>query len=111
LVTAERHLVVVVRDDVLPKFGADPLEEESQMSNHGVVVQDRVTALRDVPNGEARQSCRHPAAERSQSHRSRGGVGQVDATEFGTAPWLPSERAEEKCSERRADRTRVQFIR
>ena len=52
LVPAERPLVVVVGDDVLPQLGADRLEPVAEVADHREVPQDRVLLLRQVLGGQ-----------------------------------------------------------
>ena len=64
---AERPLLAVARDDVLPELGAERLEDVAQVSDEGKVAQDRVPALYDVVHREPHES-RHDDSE--DDHRS-----------------------------------------
>jgi len=52
LVAAERPLLVVARDDVLPQLGAEPLQQEPEVPDHGEVADDGVPALGEVVRGD-----------------------------------------------------------
>ncbi len=48
LLARERGSLVVALDEVLAHLGADELEQEAQVADHGIVAQDRVAALAHV---------------------------------------------------------------
>jgi hypothetical protein len=76
LVSAERPLLVVARDDVLAKLRSDGLDPEARVPDHREVPQDRMPTLDQVMGGDGRHSrqrrCPHllHAVRRSLSGRS-----------------------------------------
>jgi hypothetical protein len=56
LVPAERHFLIVSRDDVLPEFGADCFKEVAKMTDEGEISDNSVLALYQVVGDHERQN-------------------------------------------------------
>jgi hypothetical protein len=65
LVTAERPLLVVARDDVLPQLRADGLEQEAGVPDDRKVAQDRVPALDEIVTGDRGESGHRGATQQA----------------------------------------------
>ena len=59
LVAAERSLLVVVGDDVLPEFGPDSLEQIADVADDRVVPKNRVFGLRYVVEEQRKKRENH----------------------------------------------------
>ena len=55
LVARKRHAALVVLEEILPDLGPDILQQEAQVPDDGIVAQDRVPGLEQVPDTDQRQ--------------------------------------------------------
>src|SRR5215207_10856892 len=58
LIAAERSLLVISGDDVLPELGPDPFQPEPRVADDRVVAQNGMTPLQEIVGGHRPDRCR-----------------------------------------------------